>query len=191
MYRRVSPKLQTLAEARVSLRLPRDGVDRAIALVDPSLKHDPGLLFERMRWRRRKGRTIEAFEILKTLKAIKEAGLKTAIPSNGEPSMLQKSLKAAGIRSPLDETFSIKSVGIFKTRPSVYDYAANALDVSPNRSAFQSANGWDIVGAAAFGFTTIWINRAGLMEERPSASRAATLPSSPGLPALLGIASEK
>jgi 2-haloacid dehalogenase len=84
----------------------------------------------------------------------------------------------------------MESVGIFKTRPSVYDYAANALDV-PNRSAFQSANGWDIVGAAAFGFTTIWINRAGLMEERPSASRAATLPSLPGLPALLGIASEK
>lgn len=105
--------------------------------------------------------------------------------------MLQKSLKAAGIQSPLDETFSIESVGIFKTRPSVYDYAANALDFSPNRSAFQSANGWDIIGATAFGFTTFWINRAGLMEERPSAIRAATLPSLLGLPGLLGIASEK
>lgn len=65
MYRRVSPKLRTLAEARVALRLSRGGVDRAIARVDPTLKRNPGLLFERMRWRRRKGRTLEAFEILK------------------------------------------------------------------------------------------------------------------------------
>ena len=36
-----------------------------IARVDPTLKRDPSLLFERMCWRRRKGRTIEALKILK------------------------------------------------------------------------------------------------------------------------------
>ncbi|NKB20866.1 MAG: transglycosylase SLT domain-containing protein [Alphaproteobacteria bacterium] len=65
MYRRVSPKLRTLAEARTSLRLFRGGVDRAIARVEPALRRDPGLLYERMRWRRRKGRTLDALEILK------------------------------------------------------------------------------------------------------------------------------
>jgi len=65
MHRRVSPKLRALAEARVTLRRSRGGVDRAVARVDPTLKRDPGLLFERMRWRRRKGLTIEALDILK------------------------------------------------------------------------------------------------------------------------------
>jgi 2-haloacid dehalogenase len=127
----------------------------------------------------------------KTLRAIKDSGLKTAILSNGEPTMLKEGLEAAGIRSLLDEIFSIESVGIFKPHPSVYDYAANALDVSPNRIAFQSANGWDIAGAAAFGFTTAWINRARLAEERLPAGPAATLPSLTELPALLGIALEE
>ncbi|MBK17410.1 MAG: hypothetical protein CMM52_01040 [Rhodospirillaceae bacterium] len=66
MYRRVSPELRAIAEARTSLRLFRGGVDRAIARVEPSLRRDPGLLYERMRWRRRKGRTLDAFEILKS-----------------------------------------------------------------------------------------------------------------------------
>ena len=65
MYRRVSKDLRALAEARISLRLSRGGVDRAIARVDPTLRRDPGLLFERMRWRRRKGRTLDALDILK------------------------------------------------------------------------------------------------------------------------------
>jgi 2-haloacid dehalogenase len=128
-------------------------------------------------------------EASKTLKAIKDAGLRTAVLSNGEPTMLKDGLEAAGIRNLLDEIFSIESVGIFKPHPSVYDHVANALDVSPNRIAFQSANGWDIAGAAAFGFTTAWINRAGLAEERLPAGPAETLPSLSELPALLGIAS--
>jgi 2-haloacid dehalogenase len=128
-------------------------------------------------------------EVSKTLEAIKNANLKTVVLSNGEPSMLEEGLEAAGIRRLLDEIISIESVGIFKPHPSVYDYAAKVLDVPSNRIAFQSANGWDIAGAAAFGFATAWINRAGLAEERLPAGPTATLPSLSELPALLGIAS--
>jgi len=129
-------------------------------------------------------------EVSMTLKTIKEAGLKTAVLSNGEPRMLTEGLEAAGIRNLLDEIFSIESVGIFKPHPSVYDHAANALNVSPHQIAFQSANGWDIAGAAAFGFTTTWINRAELAEERLPSGPAATIPSLSELPALLGISIE-
>lgn len=47
---------QQLAEARLKLRRMRGGVDRAIAHVPAKFKDHPGLLFERMRWRRIKGR---------------------------------------------------------------------------------------------------------------------------------------
>ena len=126
-------------------------------------------------------------EATKTLEIIKKNGLKTAVLSNGEPSMLEEGLQAADIRELLDAVFSIESVGIFKPHPSVYDYAASSLNDTPNQVAFQSANGWDIAGASAFGYATIWINRAGLAEERLPAGPTATLPTLQELPALLGI----
>jgi soluble lytic murein transglycosylase len=63
LLRRVTPDQRALANARISLRRSRGGVDRAIARVPQSLRRDPGLLYERARWRRRKGRTDGAFEI--------------------------------------------------------------------------------------------------------------------------------
>ena len=66
MYRRVNPNYRALAEARTALRRFRGGVDRAIARVPESLKNDPGLIYERLRWRRRKGRDQHARELLGT-----------------------------------------------------------------------------------------------------------------------------
>jgi soluble lytic murein transglycosylase len=66
MLRRVDGASRRLAEARMSLAAKRGGVDGAIARVPDRLKNDSGLVFERMRWRRRKGRTEGALELLDT-----------------------------------------------------------------------------------------------------------------------------
>jgi soluble lytic murein transglycosylase len=55
---------KALAEARLALRKMRGGVDGAIARVPAKFKQHPGLLFERMRWRRIKGRDEGARELL-------------------------------------------------------------------------------------------------------------------------------
>lgn len=55
---------RALAQARMRLHLFRGGVDWAIRRVPKNLRNDPGLLYERMRWRRRKKRLEEAVEIL-------------------------------------------------------------------------------------------------------------------------------
>lgn len=65
MLGRVSAEQRALAAARLSLRRRRGGVDRAIARVPSRLQADPGLLYERLRWRRRKGRDLDALEILR------------------------------------------------------------------------------------------------------------------------------
>ena len=49
-----------LAEARLRLRAMAPGVDGAIRRVPAALRGDPGLLYERLRWRGRKGRHEEA-----------------------------------------------------------------------------------------------------------------------------------
>ncbi len=64
MLRRVDTASRRLAEARMSLAAKRGGVDGAIARVPDRLKNDSGLVFERLRWRRRKGRTEGALELL-------------------------------------------------------------------------------------------------------------------------------
>ncbi|MHA1113302.1 MAG: lytic transglycosylase domain-containing protein [Alphaproteobacteria bacterium] len=64
MTRRVDAGWRALAEARLTLRAFRGGVDRAIARVPVALHDNPGLVYERLRWRRRKGRDDEAYALL-------------------------------------------------------------------------------------------------------------------------------
>jgi len=126
-------------------------------------------------------------EVVETLTAIRNAGMQTAVLSNGEPSMLADGLDAAGIAPLLDKVLSVESVGVFKPHPSVYRLATDTLSLPPGRIAFMSANGWDIAGAAAFGLNAIWINRAGATPERLPSGPAAILSSLAGLPELIGI----
>jgi len=53
-----------LAEARIVIASDGKGVDGVIARVPAHLAGDPGLLYERMRWRRRNGKLYDALEIL-------------------------------------------------------------------------------------------------------------------------------
>ena len=66
MYRYVDEGHQLLAEARLTLRAFAGGVDRAIARVPRSLRDDPGLVYERLRWRRKKDRDEDARALLET-----------------------------------------------------------------------------------------------------------------------------
>ena len=54
-----------LAEARLGLRNDANGVDAMIAAVPDALSDDPGLAFERMAWRMRKGRLQSAAELMR------------------------------------------------------------------------------------------------------------------------------
>ncbi len=62
--RRVKQDDRFLAEARVALRRYRGGVDPAIARVPQNLQLDQGLIYERLRWRRRKRFDARAAELL-------------------------------------------------------------------------------------------------------------------------------
>jgi soluble lytic murein transglycosylase len=59
----VDANTRALADARIRLANMSGGVDGALKKVPESLQKDPGLLFERMRWRRRKGQVEGALEI--------------------------------------------------------------------------------------------------------------------------------
>ena len=67
MLHKVNKNYRALAFARITLRRYRGSVDQAISKVPKNLLNDQGLIFERFRWRRRKGRDKDAIKLLKTL----------------------------------------------------------------------------------------------------------------------------
>jgi 2-haloacid dehalogenase len=88
------------------------------------------------------------------------------ILSNGTRAMLDPLVTAAGLGDVLDGVISVDDAGVYKPSPRVYALAVDRLRVAPETIAFVSANAWDAAGAQAFGFTAIWINRAGVPVER-------------------------
>ena len=64
MFRYVDEGYQRVAEARLVLRAGAGGVDRAIKRVPQGLRGDPGLIYERLRWRRAMGRDEAARALL-------------------------------------------------------------------------------------------------------------------------------
>ena len=63
MYPRVSASWKALARARLALRKKSKGVDGIVKKVPKALQNDPGLAFERMQWRARKGKTQDAIDL--------------------------------------------------------------------------------------------------------------------------------
>jgi 2-haloacid dehalogenase len=100
-------------------------------------------------------------EVPAMLSALKAQGLTTAILSNGSPDMLQGAVDNAGIGLSLDDVLSVESVGIFKPSAKVYDLVGDRFGAARDAVLFVSSNGWDAGCAAAYGFTTLWVNRAG------------------------------
>ena len=100
-------------------------------------------------------------EVANMLKSLKDQGFETAILSNGSPDMLKGAVDSAGVSALLDDVLSVESVGIFKPDHSVYELVTDRFKCTRDEVLFVSSNGWDAAGAAGFGFTTVWVNRAG------------------------------
>lgn len=122
-----------------------------------------------------------------TLRKLKQSKLKTAILSNGSPTMLLSAVKSAGLSDTLDALLSADSVGVYKPHPTVYQLAVDQFKVSPSAICFMSSNGWDAYGAATFGFQVAWVNRTRQPPENIPTSPHIQLSNLAELPELLGI----
>lgn len=120
-----------------------------------------------------------------TLDALREKGLRTAILSNGSPTMLTAAVNRAGFTRKLDSVLSVDGRATYKPHPSIYLLAVEQLGVAAQHVAFISANGWDVAGAAAFGFQTAWINRKQAPMERLPAGPSLTITTLSALPDLI------
>jgi 2-haloacid dehalogenase len=118
-------------------------------------------------------RRLDAYpEVPAALDALRAAELKTAILSNGDTAMLDMAVRSAALHDHLDTVLSVDPAGIFKTSPRAYDLAPQRLGVDKREIVFVSSNRWDVAGAAAYGFTPVWVNRTDQPDEYPGLAPA-------------------
>ena len=96
-------------------------------------------------------------------RALKDAGLNTAILSNGSPDMLAGAVNSTGLQALLDDCLSVESVGIFKPADAVYQLVPDRFDCTANEVLFRQlerlgcgrarqASGLPPPGSTAWGF---------------------------------------
>lgn len=136
-------------------QITQDGLDWALEAVgldgDPALREALLALY----WE------LSAYpEVPGMLAELSQAGKTCAILSNGSPAMLDGAVQSAGLGGFLKDVISVEEVQVFKPARAVYDLVGQRLGVQPDEVLFVSSNGWDAASAAAYGFTTAWVNRA-------------------------------
>ena len=129
----------------------------SLGLADPSLRERLMQLYL----------TLDAYpDVPEVLRQLRDAGLATAILSNGSPAMLAAAIAHAGLGDLLDHVLSVEEAGVYKPHSRVYQLAVDRLAVPPQEIAFISSNGWDAWAASAFGMRAIWCNRQSQTRER-------------------------
>ncbi|MFO0991014.1 MAG: haloacid dehalogenase type II [Hyphomicrobiales bacterium] len=149
-----------------------DALDYALAacgIEDPGLKDELMVFYLKL----------DAYpDAAETLTAVRAKGKRTAILSNGSPSMLDSAVRAAGLEKLIEMVLSVEDVGIYKPSRRVYRHAQHKLGFADALSVcFVSANPWDAQGAAQFGFQSVRVDRAGLPDDRIPGKPAAMIKS--------------
>jgi len=99
------------------------------------------------------------------LGALKAAGKRAVIFTNGTAAMAEAAARRAGLETLIEGIVSVDAIRRFKTAPETYRSVCDRFGLPADRIALVSSNRWDIAGAAAFGLQTIWCNRAGMPDE--------------------------
>ncbi|NJM83875.1 MAG: haloacid dehalogenase type II [Tabrizicola sp.] len=105
-------------------------------------------------------------EVPQALAALRAKGMRLAVLSNGTPGMLRAAISSAGVGDLIETLLSVEDVGIYKPSPRAYELVGTKMGVAKEKVLFVSSNGWDVAGAARFGFATVWVNRTGQPMER-------------------------
>lgn len=100
------------------------------------------------------------------LQELRKRGVPAGILSNGSPEMLTAAVKSAGFDALLDHVLSVHTTQRYKTDPATYALGTEALGLPAENILFVSSNAWDALGATWFGYTSLWVNRAGLPAEQ-------------------------
>jgi len=149
----------------------------ALKIEDPGLRDELMTLYLKL----------DAYpEVAEVLQAVRAKSKRTAILSNGSPSMLDSAVRAAGLEKSFDMVVSVEDVGMYKPSRRVYRHAMQKLQIQDAPSiCFVSANSWDAQAAAQFGFQVVRLARSGGQDDRIPGKPSAVIQSLSELAALI------
>ena len=106
--------------------------------------------------------------------------------SNGESAAVQRVLEHNNLADHFADIISADAISTFKPDPAIYAHFLNRADAICENTWLISGNPFDIIGAAAGGWKTAWINRSGTtFDPWREFSPDATISSLTALPPLL------
>jgi len=91
--------------------------------------------------------------------AVKAAGCRTAILSNGDQDMLEE--VAQCFPAGFDHILSSEAVGKYKPHPAVYELPTKLLGIAKSDVLHVAGSPNDVLGATAAGVACVWSNRHG------------------------------
>ncbi|MFD1677850.1 haloacid dehalogenase type II [Alicyclobacillus fodiniaquatilis] len=98
-------------------------------------------------------------DVKTTLDALNATSHKLVVLSNGTFRALQKLASAENILFSFDYLLSSAPLRTYKPARAAYQLVIDTTHCEKTDVIFVSSNGWDISGAKAFGFHSIWCNR--------------------------------
>jgi 2-haloacid dehalogenase len=98
-------------------------------------------------------------DALPAITSLTEAGLRVACLTNGSAYLTSSFVNRAGLGALIDRVITVDEVYRWKPSGMVYRYAAELLDITPDRMAMVAAHDWDCHGAKRAGLLTGWVSR--------------------------------
>lgn len=108
------------------------------------------------------------------LPRIREQGVSLGILSNMTAHALESGLIGANLRGLFSHVLSTDRVRSYKPAPAAYRLGVDVLGLDREEVLFVAFAGWDVAGAAWFGYPTYWLNRTGAVPEELDASPEGT-----------------
>ena len=81
--------------------------------------------------------------------------------SMGSPWMIEESQKNAGIAQHFKGVISAEPHKVYKPGHAAYELGVKEIGVGADEVAFVSGNSFDVIGAANYGYSTVWVRRYG------------------------------
>lgn len=98
-------------------------------------------------------------DALSALKKLNENNFCCVAFSNGRAQAVEDLLNKAGLLSFFKDIVSVEAVKTFKPHPKVYQYLCERCSSKPDETWLISGNSFDVMGAAAAGLRSIWVQR--------------------------------
>lgn len=125
-------------------------------------------------------------ETLSVLIALRVAGVRLCMVTNGDRDLQRRKAAGSGLIPLFDQVVISGELGVGKPEPEIFEYAMGLIGTQPEETVMVGDSlARDIAGGAAAGIRTVWLDRFGKGAPAAGSPAWAVLPDLRGLPALV------